>query len=155
MQNYENIESQRTKLQIATQEQKVKEQCKLRKIFLITCLFIEAETVRKEARIRAESEAEIKQIEMQRMVAAKQAEKQIEDIQNSIFTEREKSKADAHHYKIKKMIEAEQQQLTPQYLKKLAIESFSKNNKVYFGESIPKFMSANVDPMVSMAQDGI
>ena len=113
MQNYENIESQRTKLQIATQEQKVKEQCKLRKIFLITCMFIEAETVRKEARIRAESEAEIKQIEMQRMVAAKQAEKQIEDIQNSIFTEREKSKADAHHYKIKKMIEAEQQQLTP------------------------------------------
>lgn len=99
MQNYENIESQRTKLQIATQEQKVKEQ--------------QAETVRKEARIRAESEAEIKQIEMQRMVAAKQAEKQIEDIQNSIFTEREKSKADAHHYKIKKMIEAEQQQLTP------------------------------------------
>ena len=155
MQNYENIESQRTKLQIATQEQKVKEQCKLKKIFLITCLFIEAETVRKEARIRAESEAEIKQIEMQRMVAAKQAEKQIEDIQNSIFTEREKSKADAHHYKIKKMIEAEQQQLTPQYLRKLAIESFSKNNKVYFGESIPKFMSANVDPMVSMAQDGI
>lgn len=141
MQNYENIESQRTKLQIATQEQKVKEQ--------------QAETVRKEARIRAESEAEIKQIEMQRMVAAKQAEKQIEDIQNSIFTEREKSKADAHHYKIKKMIEAEQQQLTPQYLRKLAIESFSKNNKVYFGESIPKFMSANVDPMVSMAQDGI
>ena len=99
MQNYENIESQRTKLQIATQEQKVKEQ--------------QAETVRKEARIRAESEAEIKQIEMQRMVAAKQAEKQIEDIQNSIFTEREKSKADAHHYKIKRMIEAEQQQLTP------------------------------------------
>lgn len=126
MQNYENIESQKTKLQIATQEQKVKEQ--------------QAETIRKEARIKAESEAEIKQIEMKRMVSAKQAEKQIEDIQNSIFTERERSKADAHHYRIKKMIEAEQQQLTPQYLRKLAIESFSKNNKVYFGESIPKFM---------------
>jgi hypothetical protein len=44
---------------------------------------------------------------MSRKVAAKQAEKQIEDIQNAIFTDREKSKADAHHYKIKKMIEAE------------------------------------------------
>ena len=150
MQNYENIESQKTKLQIATQEQKVKEQCKF-ETHLIIILFLEAETIRKEARIKAESEAEIKQIEMKRMVSAKQAEKQIEDIQNSIFSERERSKADAHHYKIKKMIEAEQQQLTPQYLRKLAIESFSKNKKVYFGESIPKFMQSNVDPMVTMA----
>jgi len=39
-----------------------------------------------------------------------------------------------------KMIEAEQAQLTPQYLQKLAIESISNNTKLYFGESIPKFI---------------
>jgi len=33
----------------------------------------------------------------------------------------------------------------------MAIESFSKNNKVYFGESIPKFMADNVEPMVALA----
>jgi len=49
---------------------------------------------------------------MKRKVEAKTAEKQIEDIQNAIFTEREKSKADAQFYKIKKSIEAEQDQLS-------------------------------------------
>ena len=54
------------------------------------------------------------------------------------------AKADAHHYKIMKMIESEQAQLTPQYLQKLAIESFTTNTKLYFGESIPKFISENI-----------
>lgn len=86
---------------------------------------------------------------MKRQVSAKEAEKTIEDIQNSIYTEREKAKADAHHYKIKKMIEAEQEQLSPQYLRKLAIESFSKNTKMYFGESIPKFLQTNVESVLA------
>ena len=48
-------------------------------------------------------------------------EKTIDDIQNNIYTEREKTKADAHYYKTKKSIEVEQEQLTTQYLRKLAI----------------------------------
>jgi len=39
-------------------------------------------------------------------------------------------------------------QLTPEFLKKLAIESFSHNTKIYFGESIPKFLVDNVDKML-------
>ena len=66
-----------------------------------------------------------------------------------MYMDAEKAKADAKHYAIKKSIEAEQEQLTPQYLRKLAIESFSSNTKIYFGESIPKFLSSNVDPMVA------
>ena len=68
----------------------------------------------------------------------------MEEIENSIFMEREKSKADAHYYKISKMIEAEQKQLTPAFLKKIAI---------YFGESIPKFLMENVDRMVSKKEE--
>jgi len=68
----------------------------------------------------------------------------MEQIENEIYLDRERAKADAHHYSIMKMIEAEQAQLTPQYLQKLAIESFSNNTKLYFGESIPSFLSENV-----------
>jgi hypothetical protein len=73
----------------------------------------------------------------------------MEEIENSIYTEREKSKADAHYYKVSKMIEAEQKQLTPEFLKRLALESFANNTKLYFGESIPKFLIENVDKMLS------
>ena len=40
----------------------------------------------------------------------------MEDIENSIFLEKEKSKADAHHYSLMKSIEADQTQLTKEYL---------------------------------------
>ena len=73
----------------------------------------------------------------------------MEEIENSIYTEREKSKADAHYYKVSKMIEAEQKQLTPEFLKKLAIESISNNTKLYFGESVPKFIMENVDRLMN------
>ena len=67
--------------------------------------------------------------------------KRIEDIENQIYLDKEKAKADANHYKMKKMVESEQAQLTPEYLQKLSIESFTHNTKLYFGESIPKFFS--------------
>jgi len=67
----------------------------------------QAETKRREARIKAESEAEIKSIEMQRLVNAKVSEKQIEDIQNEMFMDKEKAYADAQHYSMTKMIQAE------------------------------------------------
>jgi len=63
--------------------------------------------------IRANSEAEISKIEMEKQVHAKEAMKRMEEIENDIYLLREQSKADAHHYKIMKMIEAEQKQLTP------------------------------------------
>lgn len=40
----------------------------------------------------------------------------MEQIENEIYLDRERAKADAHHYSVMKMIEAEQAQLTPQYL---------------------------------------
>lgn len=79
----------------------------------------------------------------------------MEEIENEIFIEREKSKADAHYYKVSKMIEAEQKQLSPEYLKKLAIESFATNTKLYFGESIPKFIVENVDKILSQGNEKV
>lgn len=68
----------------------------------------------------------------------------MEAIENEIYRLRENGKADATHYAIMKQIEAEQAQLTPNFLHKLAIESLMKNTKLYFGSSIPSYMSENL-----------
>ncbi len=58
--------------------------------------------------------------------------------------EKEKTKTNAEYYKITKEIEANNQKLTPDYLKYSAIMSLSNNTKFYFGESIPKYLTTNV-----------
>lgn len=68
----------------------------------------------------------------------------MELIENEIYALREAGKADARHYAVMKEINAEQAQLTPQYLQKLAIESFKQNTKLYFGSSIPTFLNENI-----------
>ena len=65
----------------------------------------------------------------------------LEQIENDIFREREMANADAQYYSIMKTIEAEQKQLSPEYLQKLAIDSFAKNEKLYYGKSIPQFLT--------------
>lgn len=68
----------------------------------------------------------------------------MEDIENSIYLEKEKARADANHYSLMKTIEAEQTQLSQEYLQKLAIQSLTQNTKLYFGESIPSFILENI-----------
>jgi hypothetical protein len=85
---------------------------------------------------------------MEKQIIAKESKRKMEEIENSIYIDREKSKADAHYYKVSKMIEAEQKQLTPEFLKRLAIESVANNTKLYFGESIPKFIMENVEKLM-------
>ncbi len=68
----------------------------------------------------------------------------MEAIENEIYRLRENGRADARHYSIMKQIEAEQAQLTPAFLQKLAIESLMNNTKLYFGNSIPSYLSENL-----------
>lgn len=130
MQNYEQIEAQKTALQIARQTQKVTEQ--------------KAEAERSASKIKAMANQEIEQIENERNVQKKESQKRMEDIENSIYTEKERSRADANHYSLMKTIEAEQAQLSQEYLQKLAIQSLTQNTKLYFGESIPAFILENI-----------
>lgn len=44
---------------------------------------------------------------MERKVAMKEGHKKMEDIENQIYIDKEKGKADAHHYSLMRMIEAE------------------------------------------------
>jgi hypothetical protein len=44
---------------------------------------------------------------MEKQILAKESLKQMEEIENVIYFNKEKARADAHYYKISKMIEAE------------------------------------------------
>ena len=60
-----------------------------------------------EAKIEAESMAEVNRIEMHKQIVAKESKQKMEEIENEIYMEREKSTADANYYKITRIIEAE------------------------------------------------
>lgn len=47
--------------------------------------------------------------------------------------------------KISKEIEANNKKLTPEYLKYMSIIHLSNNTKLYFGDSIPKYLATNFD----------
>jgi hypothetical protein len=44
-----------------------------------------------------------------------------------------------------KEVEANNKKLTPEYLRYMSIISLSNNTKFYFGESIPKYFSTNIE----------
>lgn len=44
---------------------------------------------------------------MDKQIIARESKKKMEEIENSIYIEKERAKADAHYYKVSKMIEAE------------------------------------------------
>merc|ERR1719435_611424 len=114
--NYELMESEKTKLLISTQRQKVIEK--------------DAETERKKAVIEAEKEA------MQKM----------ETINDQMHVAKEKSKTDAEFYKIQKQAEANKLLLNKKFLELKRIEAMASNNKVYFGPDIPNmFISEDQD----------
>merc|ERR1719244_105757 len=105
--NFELMESEKTKLLISTQRQKVIEK--------------DAETERKKAVIEAEKEA------MQK----------IETINDQMHLAKEKSKTDAEFYKVQKQAEANKLLLSNEFLELKRIEAMAANNKVYFGPDIP------------------
>jgi len=106
-------------------------------------------------KIKAKAEAEIEQIDNERKLKKKESERQMEEIENSIYSEKEKSRADANHYSLMKTIEAEQTQLSQEYLQKLAIQSLTQNTKLYFGESIPQFLMENISGLPHNNVDGV
>ncbi|KAM6331557.1 erlin-2 isoform 3-T3 [Alca torda] len=93
--NYELMESEKTKLLIAAQKQKVVEK--------------EAETERKKALIEAEKVAQVAEITYGQKVMEKETEKRISEIEDAAFLAREKARADAECYTAMKVAEANKQ----------------------------------------------
>ncbi|XP_030892772.1 erlin-2 [Leptonychotes weddellii] len=116
-------ESEKTKLLIAAQKQKVVEK--------------EAETERKKALIEAEKVAQVAEITYGQKVMEKETEKKISEIEDAAFLAREKAKADAECYTAMKLAEANKLKLTPEYLQLMKYKAIASNSKIYFGKDIP------------------
>uniref|UniRef100_A0A9J8CNK3 Band 7 domain-containing protein n=1 Tax=Cyprinus carpio carpio TaxID=630221 RepID=A0A9J8CNK3_CYPCA len=140
--NYELMESERTKLLIAAQTQKVVEK--------------EAETERKKAVIEAEKVAQVAEIKFGQKVMEKETEKKISEIEDSAFLARQKAKADAEFYTAQRAAEANKLKLTPEYLQLMKFKAIAANSKIYFGSEIPHmFMDSGPGSSSSAASKAI
>ncbi|CAG4960145.1 unnamed protein product [Parnassius apollo] len=129
--NYELMESEKSKLLIAAQHQKVVEK--------------EAETARRKAVIEAEKEAQVAKIQYEQKIMEKESLQKIELIEDNIHRAKQQTKAEADFYHLKKQAEANKLLLTKEYLELKKYEALALNNKIYFGSDIPNmFLQANV-----------
>merc|ERR1719210_1809342 len=127
--NYELMESEKTKLLISTQRQKVIEK--------------DAETERKKAVIEAEKEAQVAKIQYERKILEKESLQKMAKIEDEMHLAKEKSRTDAEYYRIKREAEANALLLTKEYLDLKKYEALSTNRKVYFGPDIPNVYFGN------------
>lgn len=75
----------------------------------------------------------------------KESLQKIELIEDSIHKAKQHTKAEADFYHLKKQAEANKLLLTKEYLDLKKYEALSLNNKIYFGNDIPKmFLQAHV-----------
>ncbi|XP_031426286.1 erlin-2 isoform X2 [Clupea harengus] len=140
--NYELMESEKTKLLIAAETQKVVEK--------------EAETERIKAVIEAEKHAQVGEIKFSQKVKEKETEKRISEIEDSAYMARQKAKADADFYSAQRTAEANKMKLTPEYLQLMKFKAISANSKIYFGSEIPHMFvdsGSTGTPMSSKAMD--
>uniref|UniRef100_A0AAY5E884 Band 7 domain-containing protein n=1 Tax=Electrophorus electricus TaxID=8005 RepID=A0AAY5E884_ELEEL len=121
--NYELMESERTKLLIAAQTQKVVEK--------------EAETERKRAIIEAEKVAQVAEIKFGQRIMEKETEKKISEIEDGAFLARQKARADAEFYAAQRTADANKLKLTPEFLQMMKFKATAANSKIYFGSEIP------------------
>lgn len=122
--NYEAMEAERTKLLIAIQHQKVVEK--------------EAETERKKAVIEAEKAQQVAKIGYDQQIMEKESQKRMSELEDAAHLAREKARADADHYTASRNAEANAALLTPHYLELRRIEAIGANNKIYYGDSLPR-----------------
>uniref|UniRef100_A0A8C6Q2S1 ER lipid raft associated 2 n=1 Tax=Nothobranchius furzeri TaxID=105023 RepID=A0A8C6Q2S1_NOTFU len=118
------VESEKTKLLISQQTQKVVEK--------------EAETERIKAVIEAEKVAQVAEIKFGQKVMEKETEKKISEIEDDAFLARQKAKADAEFYTSQRAAEANKLKLTPEYLQLMKYKAIAANSKIYFGNDIPQ-----------------
>jgi len=125
---YEEMETEKTKLLISQQRQKVVEK--------------DAETERKRAVIEAEKLAMIQKIKTDAIVLEKEELRKISEIEDATNLARQKGIADAEAYKQMKEAEANQAKLTPAYLEYSRYQSLSNNTEIFFGPDIPTYFGS-------------
>jgi len=135
--NYEQIEAERTKLQVAEQTQKLVER--------------QAETERKRALIEAQKVADVEAVKLERELKNKQNEQMLERIANEMLTARAHADADAAFYRASKEAEANKLRLTPELLQLEAVRALANNTKVFWGEKLPSIYADGANLLGSAA----
>lgn len=121
--NYEAIEAERTKLQVAEQTQRLVER--------------QAETERKRALIEAQKLADVEAVALQRELKQKENEQKREAIANEMLTARARADADAALYRATQEAEANRVLLTPELLQLEAVRAIANNTKIFWGDALP------------------
>ncbi|XP_035220448.1 erlin-2-B-like [Stegodyphus dumicola] len=128
--NYELMESEKTKLLIAVQRQKVVEK--------------DAETERKKAVIEAQKNAEVAKIQYEQKIMEKESLKKMSLLEDDMAFSRQKTRAESEAYTKKQLAEGNKLLLTPEYLELKKLEAISQNSKIYFGSDLPRmFMDSS------------
>jgi len=121
--NYEAIESEKTKLQVAEQTQRLVEK--------------QAETERKKALIEAEKVKAVEAVKLERELKAMQNEQAIADISNEMHAAQARAHADAELYRATKEAEANRLKLSPEFLQLETVRALANNTKVFWGDKLP------------------
>jgi len=129
LRNYEKIETEKTRLKIAEQTQKLIEK--------------EADMERGRAVIEADKEAQVAAIHLKRTLAKTLNDQRIAQIENEMRLAKIQVEADAELYRATKEAEANRLRLTPELLQLETVRALANNTKIYFGESIPNIFVNN------------
>ncbi|CAG0920361.1 unnamed protein product [Notodromas monacha] len=121
--NYELMESEKTKLLISVQRQRVVEK--------------DAETERKRSVIEAEKEAQVAEIRFRQKIMEKESQQRIAEIENEIELARRRTASDSDTYAAAQRATSNKLVLTPEYLELRRIEALASNTKIYFGDKLP------------------
>lgn len=98
----------------------------------------DAETERKKAIIEAEKNQQVAKITYEQKIMEKESLKTMSIIEDDMFFNREKMRADAEFYTKKTAADGNHLLLTKEYLQLKKYESIAQNSKIYFGSDIPQ-----------------
>jgi hypothetical protein len=125
--NFEQIEAEKAKLQVAIETQKVAK--------------MNAETRKVEASIKAMQDLEVAEIEFRKQVKEVETQQTMQRIQNEVLIEQQKAMADSEAYRKGKEAESNAMLFTPEFLKYEEIKGVNSISKVYFGEKVPTYLA--------------
>ena len=107
------------------------------KILIFWTLF-QKETENLKAKLDAQREKDVTEIELERRILEKEGEKKRNEIDNQIIKAREENLAEVEFIKKQKAAEGNKILFTPEYLKIEMAKSMSNNTKFFFsGEGSP------------------
>ena len=102
------------------------------------CLLFQKETENLKAKLDAQREKDVTEIELERRILEKEGEKKRNEIDNQIIKAREENLAEVEFIKKQKAAEGNKILFTPEYLKIEMAKSMSNNTKFFFsGEGSP------------------